>query len=70
MAISKKLAEHMSAGLKRLVPIIQQQRARDVSEADTVPALPTTKAEVSFRSSLRTAQRTCTLTFRQALLRT
>jgi hypothetical protein len=36
MAIPKRVAERMAAGLKRLVPIIQQQRQRDVSEADTV----------------------------------
>jgi hypothetical protein len=36
MAIPKRVADRMAAGLKRLVPIIQQQRQRDVSEADTV----------------------------------
>lgn len=36
MAMSKRAAERLATGLKRLVPIIQQQRQRDVSEADTV----------------------------------
>jgi len=36
MSVSKKVSERIAAGLKRLVPVIQQQRARDVSEADTV----------------------------------
>lgn len=36
MAIPKKVLDRMAAGLKRLVPIVGQQRARDVSEADTV----------------------------------
>lgn len=36
MALSKRAAERMVQGLRRLVPIIQQQRVRDVSEADTV----------------------------------
>lgn len=36
MSIPKRVNDRMSAALKRFVPIIQQQRARDVSEADTV----------------------------------
>lgn len=36
MAIPKRVADRLASGLKRLVPIIQQQRQRDVSEADTV----------------------------------
>lgn len=36
MAIPKKVLERLALGLKRLVPIIQQQRQRDISEADTV----------------------------------
>lgn len=36
MAIPVKVRERMVAGLKRLVPIILQQKTRDVSEADTV----------------------------------
>lgn len=36
----------MVAGLKRLIPVIQQQKARDVSEADTVTLVKDTLAEV------------------------
>lgn len=36
MGMPKKVAERLSDGLKRLLPIVQQQKARDVSEADTV----------------------------------
>ena len=36
MALPVKVRERMVAGLKRLVPIIHQQKARDVSEPDTV----------------------------------
>ena len=46
MAIPNRVRERMVAGLKRLVPIIQQQRARDVSEADTVTLVKDLLAEV------------------------
>jgi hypothetical protein len=36
MSISKRVCERMISGMKRLGPIIAQQRVRDVSEADTV----------------------------------
>ena len=36
MKIPKKVAERMIAGLKQMRPVIEQQIARDVSEADTV----------------------------------
>jgi hypothetical protein len=36
MPIPNKVRERVSSGLKRLLPIIAQQKARDVSEADTV----------------------------------
>jgi hypothetical protein len=36
MAIPNKVRDRVVAGLKRLVPIIVQQKTRDVSEADTV----------------------------------
>lgn len=36
MTVPKKVAERFASGLKRLVPIVAQQHARDVSEADTV----------------------------------
>jgi hypothetical protein len=46
MAISKRSAERAMSGLKRLLPIIQQQRTRDVSEADTVTVVKDVMAEV------------------------
>lgn len=36
MAIPVRVRERVVAGLKRMLPILDQQRARDVSEADTV----------------------------------
>ena len=36
MAVPTRVRERLVAGLKRIAPIIAQQRARDVSEADTV----------------------------------
>lgn len=36
MAISKRVVDRLDSAHKRLIPIIQQQKARDVSEADTV----------------------------------
>lgn len=36
MAVPNRIRERMTSGLKRLAPIIAQQRSRDVSEADTV----------------------------------
>ena len=36
MAVPKKVEERLRGSLKRLVPIILQQKSRDVSEADTV----------------------------------
>jgi hypothetical protein len=46
MAISKRSVERMTSGLKRLMPIIQQQKIRDVSEADTVTLVKDIMAEV------------------------
>jgi predicted type IV restriction endonuclease len=46
MAISKRASERAVSGLKRLIPIVQQQKARDVSEADTVTLVKDTLAEV------------------------
>ena len=46
MAIAKKVAERMTTGLKRLVPVILQQQARDVSEADTVTVIKDILSEV------------------------
>jgi hypothetical protein len=36
MAMSKKVSDRMSSAIKSLRPAIEQQKARDVSEADTV----------------------------------
>jgi cyanate lyase len=46
MPISKRSAERAISGLKRLLPIIQQQKMRDVSEADTVTLVKDILAEV------------------------
>jgi len=46
MAIPKRVADRITSGLKRMVPIVQQQRARDVSEADTVTLVKDIMAEV------------------------
>jgi hypothetical protein len=46
MAISKRSTERAMSGLKRLLPIMQQQKARDVSEADTVTLVKDIMAEV------------------------
>ena len=36
MSVPKKVSERMISGMKRLMPIVEQLKARDVSEADTV----------------------------------
>jgi len=36
MSIPKRVSERIAAGLKRLLPIVLEQKSRDVSEADTV----------------------------------
>src|SRR5438477_4200186 len=46
MAIANRVRERMVAGLKRLIPVVQQQKARDVSEADTVTLVKDLLAEV------------------------
>jgi hypothetical protein len=46
MAIPNRVRERMVAGLKRLVPIIAQQKTRDVSEADTVTLVKDIASEV------------------------
>jgi predicted type IV restriction endonuclease len=46
MSISKRVADRIVAGLKRLVPVIEQQRLRDVSEADTVTLVKDVLSEV------------------------
>jgi hypothetical protein len=46
VSISKRSAERAISGLKRLLPIIEQQKTRDVSEADTVTLVKDILAEV------------------------
>jgi hypothetical protein len=46
MGIPKKVCERMTVGMKRLGSIIQQQRARDVSEADTVTLVKDVLSEI------------------------
>lgn len=46
MAVPKRVEERIRAGLKRLTPIILQQKARDVSEADTVTLVKDLLSEV------------------------
>ena len=46
MAIPNRVRERMVAGLKRMLPIIQQQKTRDVSEADTVTLVKDLLADV------------------------
>lgn len=46
MAIPVKVRDRMVSGLKRLQPIVAQQRARDVSEADTVTLVKDVLSEI------------------------
>jgi hypothetical protein len=46
MAVSARAKDRITSGLKRLVPIIHQQHAKDVSEADTVTIVKDVFAEV------------------------
>ena len=46
MAISKKIADRIASGVKSLRPAIEQQKARDVSEADTVTLVKDTMSTV------------------------
>lgn len=46
MAIPSRVRERIITGLKRLQPIVAQQRARDVSEADTVTVVKDLLSEV------------------------
>ena len=46
MGMSNKVRDRLISGLKRLGPIIQQQKARDVSEADTVTLVKDVLAEL------------------------
>ena len=46
MSVPKKVADRIASGMKQMVPILQQQRTRDVSEADTVTLVKDLLAEV------------------------
>jgi predicted type IV restriction endonuclease len=46
MAVPKKVVERMISGLKRLIPVVLQQKTRDVSEADTVTLVKDLLSEV------------------------
>src|SRR5688500_15839024 len=46
MAIPSRVRERIVSGLKRLQPIVAQQKARDVSEADTVTVVKDVLSEV------------------------
>lgn len=46
MAIPVRVRDRIASGLKRLIPIIQQQKTRDVSEADTVTLVKDVLSEV------------------------
>src|SRR5260221_2156537 len=46
MAITKKITERIQSGLRRFVPILTDQRKRDVSEADTVTLVKDMLSEV------------------------
>src|SRR3954466_3481174 len=46
MAVPNRIRKRVQQGLKRRVPSIQQQKARDVSEADTVTLVKDLLAEV------------------------
>jgi len=46
MSIPKRVCERMLSGMKRLRPVVEQQKGRDVSEADTVTLVKDLLAEV------------------------
>src|SRR5205814_6670290 len=46
MNVPKRVCERMAAGMKQMRPIIEQQRIRDVSEADTVTLIKDLLASV------------------------
>src|SRR4051794_19862544 len=46
MAIPNRVRDRVLSGLKRLVPVVQQQKVRDVSEADTVTLVKDLLSEV------------------------
>lgn len=46
MAMPNRVRERVVTGLKRMLPIVQQQKARDVSEADTVTLVKDLLSEI------------------------
>ena len=46
MAVPSRIKERLAGGLKRLIPILNQQKTRDVSEADTVTLVKDLLSEV------------------------
>ena len=46
MSIAKKVSDRITAAMKRLVPVVQQLKLRDVSEADTVTVVKDILCEV------------------------
>jgi len=46
MSLPRKVSERIVGGMKRMVPVVQQQKLRDVSEADTVTLVKDTLSEV------------------------
>lgn len=46
MPLPNRVRERMVSGLKRLIPILQQQKTRDISEADTVTLVKDVLADV------------------------
>lgn len=46
MAVSNRVAERLRAGLKEFVPVLAAQKARDVSEADTITLVKDVLAQV------------------------
>lgn len=46
MAVPKKVADRIASGIKRMAPVIQQLKSRDVSEGDTVTLVTDVMAEI------------------------
>jgi hypothetical protein len=46
VAIPKRIHDRVAAGLKRFLPILEQQRSRDISEADTVTLVKDMLSEI------------------------
>ncbi|MBC7835406.1 MAG: type I restriction enzyme HsdR N-terminal domain-containing protein [Phycisphaerales bacterium] len=46
MSVPKRVCDRVTSAMKRLMPVIEQQKARDVSEADTVTLVKDVLAEV------------------------